>query len=234
MRDKNTAQVPIEGGKNTQVNPVIVVVVTAVVAMLMFASAYAAGRSATKPTDSPEYRALVSDIADVKKRTAANKARAKELTDEVEQLEEKQQAADKRLEEAKQEYQRYVPAGSVTDQPLTVESLDVAFDNSDGTGMHVHPRFVVRNTSGHIITKIEIVGEIVRPDGSAVSGDQFVSADDIRLMPGRTAVIEKVLFSKVGGRGDLFKPKHYYYQTASDSQSKDVQFGGDVTAKVIS
>ncbi|KAA8817987.1 hypothetical protein CSQ85_10595 [Bifidobacterium rousetti] len=233
MRDKDEAQAPSEGIRNTQVNPVIVVVATAVVAMLMFAGAYAAGRSATKPTDSPEYRALVSDIADVKKRTAANKARAKELTGEVEQLEEKQQAADKRLEEAKQAYQRYVPAGSVTDQPLTVESLDVTVDNSNGTGMHVHPKFVVRNTSGHIITKIEIVGDIVRPDGSMVSDTQVVSADDIRLMPGRTAVIEEVLFSQ-GGRGDLFKPKHYYYQAASDSQSKDVQFGGDVTAKVIS
>lgn len=234
MRDKDEAQTPSEGIRNTQVNPAIVVVATAVVAMLMFAGAYAAGRSATKPTDSPEYRALVSDIADVKKRTAANKARVKELTGEVERLEEKQQAADKRLEEAKQAYQRYVPAGSVTDQPLTVESLDVAIVPDEiRTGTYVHPKFVVRNTSGHIIIKIEIVGDIVRTDGTVVSADQFVSADDIRLMPGRTAVIEKNLIAGAAA-GDLFKPKHYYYQAASDSQSKDVQFGGDVTAKVIS
>lgn len=222
-------------GPRLSAKPTVVVTVTAIIAAMMFAGAYAAGRSAVKPADTPEYRSLVADVADARRGTEANKDKARKLTAQLESLQEQQRTADAQLNEAKQAYQRYVPEGGAADQPLHVESFDVRIvPNEVGTGTYVHPKFVVRNTSGHVIVKIEIIGDIVKADGTVVDADQSISAYAIRLMPGRTAVIEKDLISAKGSRGDLFKPRHYYCQTYGESQSKDVRFGDDTAAKVIS
>lgn len=212
----------------------ITAIVTAIVAVLIFIGAYVAGRMTVNPADTAEYQDVTTRIANAKQQTEVNKDASRQSADRLKELQEQQQTADKQLQEAKQEYERYVPAGSVADQPLKVESFDVTIvPNEIGSGTYIHPKFVVRNTSGHVITKIEIIGDIVKPDGTVVDSDQSVSADDIRFLPGKTAVVAKDLIAK-GAAGDLFRPKHYYYQTYGDSQFKNVQFGSDVAAKVIS
>lgn len=209
-------------------------IVTAIVAVLIFVGAYAVGRITVNPANTAEYQDIATRIADAKRQTEVNKEKTSNAAEQLKNRQEQQQTAHQQLQEAKQEYERYVPAGSVADQPLKVESFDVTIvPNEIGSGTYIHPKFVVRNTSGHVITKIEIIGDIVKPDGTVVDNDQSVSADDIRFLPGKTAVVAKDLIAK-GAAGDLFRPKHYYYQTYGDSQFKNVQFGSDVAAKVIS
>lgn len=205
-----------------------------VIAAATFGASYAYGRMSVDPTGSEAYRMLDARIATAKHDIADNRRETAKLTRQREEL--RTQLTQERTAgaEAREQAGRYVPEGSVGDQPLALESLEITNEPRPYlSGLETTITLTVRNTSGHILTGVGAKGVITRADGSVAKNDVYISASYVRVYPGRTVVCDAV-YDDAGYSGGTLTLGEYFATTAQDGgKQTEGTFTGDAAKKVI-
>ncbi|MBW3090161.1 hypothetical protein [Bifidobacterium miconisargentati] len=252
MSDDARDQVPMDGGEPSgktgghrrYIARIAIAVIVA--AVLVFAGAFAVGRSTENPTKDQAYLDVETKAAKIEEQVANNRKKTAELTTQRDDLREQAAKAEKQLENDKKAFGQYGGNTEVGAEPLTVESITLKPDTfyeeygaQSGLAKYLYPEITVRNTSGHVIYDISLRMDIIGADGKVLKNDASAYVNYVVLYPGKTAVCEGMIEDE-GFSGATLKPTGYYMSIpdtsgdgGSDKTTDSHEFGKDVKTVVI-